>query len=134
MNGSGIHLNRYGKGKLVMNLIKKVREFGRKNFNRNWRQGGLSLTLPQYYVSDCVCNNDCKRKLDTAGRKHLLEINHASSSADFQDTGNQMNALHKVRIKNANRLPSSHLNINSLQNKFEMLVEIIKDKTDINLW
>ena len=71
--------------------------------------------------------------MDTAGRKHLLEINHASSSADFQDTGNQMNALHKVRIKNANQLPSSHLNINSLQNKFEMLVEIIKDKTDINL-
>ena len=35
LNGSGLHLNRYGKGNLVMNLIKKVREFGRKNFNRN---------------------------------------------------------------------------------------------------
>ena len=27
LNGSGLHLNRYGKGNLVMNLIKKVREF-----------------------------------------------------------------------------------------------------------
>ena len=44
-----------------------------------------------------------------------------------------MNALHEIRIKNANRLINGHLNINSLQNKFEMLEEIIKDKIDIFL-
>ena len=53
-------------------------------------------------------NNDCRRKLDTAGPKHLLEINHASVSADFQDTGNQMNAVREIRIKNANRLIIVH--------------------------
>ena len=53
-------------------------------------------------------NNDCRRKLDTAGPKHLLEINHASVSADFQDTGNQMNAVREIRIKNANRLIIFH--------------------------
>ena len=31
--------------------------------------------------------------------KHLSEIEHASSSADFQDTGNQMSALYEIRIK-----------------------------------
>ena len=35
LNGSGLRLNRHGKGKLAMNLIKKLREFRRKNFNRN---------------------------------------------------------------------------------------------------
>ena len=44
-----------------------------------------------------------------------------------------MNAFHEIRIKNANRLIIGHLNINSLQNKFEMLEEIIEDKTDIFL-
>ena len=58
-------------------------------------------------------SNDCERKSDTAGSKNLLEIKHASSSADFQDTRNQMNTLHEIRIKNANRLIIGHLNINS---------------------
>ena len=35
LNGSGLHLNRLGKGKLAMNLIKKLRQLCRKNFNRN---------------------------------------------------------------------------------------------------
>ena len=81
----------------------------------------------------CICNNDCKRKSDTAGPKHSLEIKHACSSADFQDTGNQMNDLHEIRTKNANPLIIGQLNINSLRNKLEMLEEIIKDKIDIFL-
>ena len=35
LNGSGLHLNRNGKGKLTMNLIKKLRELRRRKFNRN---------------------------------------------------------------------------------------------------
>ena len=31
----GKNLNRHGKGKLTMNIIKKLRELRRKNFNRN---------------------------------------------------------------------------------------------------
>ena len=91
------------------------------------------LPRPQFYVLNSVCNNDCKRKSDTTGRKHLVEIKHASSPADFQDSGNQMNTLHEMRIKNANRLIIGYLNVNSLRNKFEMLEELIKDKIDIFL-
>ena len=35
LNGSGLHLNKHGKGKLAMNLIKKLREFRRRKFNKN---------------------------------------------------------------------------------------------------
>ena len=35
LNGSGLHLNRHGKGKLAMNLIKKLRELRRRKFNKN---------------------------------------------------------------------------------------------------
>ena len=35
LNGSGLQLNRHGKGKLAMNLIKKLRGFHRRNFNSN---------------------------------------------------------------------------------------------------
>ena len=60
-------------------------------------------------------------------------MKHASSSADFQDKGNQMNTLHEIRIKNANPLIIGNLNVNSLRNKFQMLEELIKDKSDIFL-
>ena len=82
-----------------MNLIKKLLELRRRNFNRNWQQSGQSLARPQYYVLNSVCNNDCKRKSDAAGPKYFLEIKHASSPADFQDSGNQTNTLHETRIK-----------------------------------
>ena len=71
--------------------------------------------------------------MDTAGLKHLVEIKHDSSPADFQDAGNQMNTLHQIRIKNANRLIIGHLNVNSCRNKFDMPEELIKDKIDIFL-
>ena len=35
LNGSGLHLNRHGKAKLAMNLIKKLQELRRRIFNRN---------------------------------------------------------------------------------------------------
>ena len=35
LNGSDLHLNRHGKGKLSVNLIKKLRELRRRKFNRN---------------------------------------------------------------------------------------------------
>ena len=35
LNGFDLHLNRHGKSKLHMNLIKRLRELHRKNYNRN---------------------------------------------------------------------------------------------------
>ena len=70
LNGSFLHLSRYRKGKLALNLIRKPGELRRRKLNRNWQQSGQSLAWPKYYVLNSACNNDCKRKSDTAGPKH----------------------------------------------------------------
>ena len=46
LNGFDLHLNRHGKGKLPMNLMKRLWELHRKNYNRNWQKSG------QWAVSD----------------------------------------------------------------------------------
>ena len=38
--------------------------------------------------------------------------------------------LKALRLKNFNKLILAHLNINSLRNKFEFLISLIKDNTD----
>ena len=39
--------------------------------------------------------------------------------------------LKVLRLKNFNKLITAHLNINSLRNKFEFLISLIKDNIDI---
>ena len=39
--------------------------------------------------------------------------------------------LKALRLKNFNKLITAHLNINSLRNKFEFLISLIKDNIDI---
>ena len=59
-----------------------------------------NLNLLQCFLFICLCNDDCKGKLDTAGLKHFFfffEINHARSSID---SGNQKNVANEIRIKN----------------------------------
>ena len=41
--------------------------------------------------------------------------------------------LNEIRKKNPNGIIIAHLNINSIRNKFEMLKEVIGNKTDILL-
>ena len=43
------------------------------------------------------------------------------------------NDLHEIRLKNPNRLTFSHININSLRNKFEILQEVIGNNIDVLL-
>ena len=39
--------------------------------------------------------------------------------------------LKALRLKNLNKLIIAHLNINSLRNKFEFLVSLIRDNIDV---
>ena len=54
LNGTDLYLNRYRKGKLATNLIKKLRELHIKNVNRNCQQSGQSLAQTKYYFLNCI--------------------------------------------------------------------------------
>ena len=45
----------------------------------------------------------------------------------------KIDVLYEIRKKNPNRLIITHLNINSIRNKLEMLKEVIGNKIDILL-
>ena len=55
-----------------------------------------------------------------------------SKSIDV-DLETREDILQNARIKNPNRIILSHLNINSLRNKFEFLQELLKEKVDVLL-
>ena len=52
----------------------------------------------------------------------------ASQTANMENTKMDLKALH---LKNFKKLIIAHLNTNSLRNKFEFLIFIIKDKVDV---
>lgn len=105
LHGSSFHLNRCGEGQLAMKLIK-LGELRRKNSHRISRYC-LSTRLLIVYVIIILQESSAmivREKRDTSGLQHFLEAEHGGSSTDFQDTGNETNALPEIRIKNTNQL------------------------------
>ena len=51
-------------------------------------------------------------------------------STNINETSNNPSVLDCIRLNNGDRLIIGHLNINCLRNKFEMLREIVQDKSD----
>ena len=43
----------------------------------------------------------------------------------------QIKASKNLRLKNSNKVIIGHINVNSLQNKFEFLAEMVQDKADL---
>ena len=54
-----------------------------------------------------------------------------TSESESNDTFDPKIELRNLRLKNPNILICTHLNINSVRNKFELLINIIKDNIDI---
>ena len=109
LNGHKLHLNRRGAPILQTTLCK----FLSKVFNRCFEENDveiatISSTAPQ---SDEECSKS-----------------KANQTANTENTNMDLKAL---RLKNFNKLILAHLNINSLRNKFEFLISLIKDNRDI---
>ena len=66
-------------------------------------------------------------KIDS-NNKGCLEVEECSSVPQNVSFNIELNSM---RIKHVNKLIIAHLNINSLRNKFEFLVEFIRGKDDI---
>ena len=63
-------------------------------------------------------------------KSHSCETPNKGSTESAQ-TGDPKEILKNLRLKNVNRLICAQLNINSLRNKFESLINIINNNIDI---
>ena len=66
-------------------------------------------------------------KID-GNNKGCLEVEECNSVPKYVSFNNELNSM---RIKHVSKLIMAYLNINSLRNKFEFLVEFIRGKVDI---
>ena len=60
--------------------------------------------------------------------KGCLEVEKCNSVTQNVSFNNELNSM---RIKHVSKLIIAHLNINSVSNKFELLIEFIRGKVDI---
>ena len=65
------------------------------------------------------------RESTSTSKSYNSQLNSSAISSTNTDI------LYSLRQKNPERLIFSHLNINSLRNKFDFLVPLVKDRIDI---
>ena len=63
--------------------------------------------------------------------QHFTAKNYLSANCNGSDDTSDLGILNDLRCKNLNRILIGHLNINSLRNKFEILVSSIAVNLDI---
>ena len=88
-----------------MKLIK-LGELRRKNSHRISKYCLSTLFLIVYIIIILQESSAmiAREKRDKSDLQHFLEAEQGGSSTDFQDTGNETNALPEIRIKNTNQL------------------------------
>ena len=88
-----------------MKLIK-LGELRRKNSHRISKYCLSTLFLIVYIIIILQESSTMivREKRDKSDLQHFLEAEQGGSSTDFQDTGNETNALPEIRIKNTNQL------------------------------
>ena len=58
-------------------------------------------------------------------------LNTDNDDMSFDTNTNAFDLIKEYRIKNANKVTLSHLNINSIRNKFSCLKELVSDNIDV---
>ena len=87
-------------------------------------------------VNDSIINDSVHVITDLPLSENLSNINSPSSSCDLDSVDDQNSTykkLNEIRIRNINKIIIAELNINSIRNKFEQLVEYINKNVDIIL-
>ena len=65
----------------------------------------------------------------TKNSVNIKPLNNSKSS--LNDEQNLRSMLHRVRVENSSRIIFGQININSVRNKFDLLINIIKNQIDI---
>ena len=74
--------------------------------------------------------NNTSISLDLDRKGHSCETPNKESTESAQ-TNDPQEILKNLRLKNVNRLICAQLNINSIRNKFDLLVNLISNNIDI---
>ena len=59
--------------------------------------------------------------------------NNPSENGQDEEEDTAYHTLNNLRVQNVNKILIGHININSIRNKFELFVDLVKDKLDIIL-
>ena len=119
----GFHLNPRGLGKLSINIIRRIKRFVTT----------LQVTGTFHKASIFDTEVNFRFFVDLGYTKNSDEsaINQLNDTNSEETLEND--ALNEIRKKNPNRIIITHLNINSIRSKFEMLKEVLGNKINILL-
>ena len=119
----GLHLNPRGLGKLAISFIVRI-----KKFATTWRVTGNFHGASSF---DSQINFRSFTNLGNTNKSDQSAINWVNETSSREMLKNDV--LNEIHKKKPNRIIIAHLNMNSIQNKLEMLKEIMGNKTDILL-
>ena len=140
---SGLHLNKAGSTRLAKNIIYKLRKFWWSLGRLNKSPASVSINIFRPPISCDSLNSNytvpsksfakneiisTKTLSITDVTKHSVNskpLNNSKSSLD--DPQNLGSNLHRVRIDNPSKITFGQININSMRNKFDLLMNIIKN-------
>ena len=140
----GLHLNNKGKDKLALNFFHKIRNFRRFADHLNepselsHSQINSHITLKDKVKDSSTfnktCNNSAKSERPIFSPKHIssVDANEGNDkSPESSITFDSLSDLQQIRINNPLRLIIGQIIINSIRNKFDALMNQIKDNIDI---
>lgn len=86
----------------------------------------------QPFTMNCNISPSHDSEIISLHNSVFTESSHSSEN-DHEDEATAYSALNNLRVKSINKILIGHININSIRNKFEPLVDLIKGKLDIIL-
>lgn len=122
----GLDLNLRAFSTLAIDFIKKI-----ENLRKNWYKLGSFqksfFNLKENDATVCLGNSENSSLSETTNFQNLKDLEKSNLNSSSVENES------KLLVKNVNRMIIDHININSLQNKFEMLNGCIKGNVDILL-
>ena len=140
----GLHLNKASFTRLAKNIIYKLKQiwWSLEHLNESPARVSINVSWPTVSCDSLNSNYMCLLKMKwhllkacayQMSIKILLIVNlwiilNLPSHDDWQNLGSK---LRRVRIENLSRIIFGRININSIRNKFDLLINIIKNEMDI---
>ena len=123
LSNSNLNLNTKGSGKLLQNFVTFIKKtFSTSNdVTRSQPKSGQS----SFRLSSSKGNNNLRNN------SLSYNLNRSNDHVDVDSNSYFGDQLSSLRKKNLNRLILAHLNINSIRNKLDQLVNGIKGNIDV---